>query len=621
MTHGGPDSHPPCGSPPSRTPGAQSPCPVGPPPLSLAAAAGDAAEVARLLRAGCRVNERDPNAETSLWLACRHGHAAVVGQLLEAGAMVDAINLLGETPLFAACDHGHVEVVQRLLAHQATLDYPAHHGMTPLMAAARAGCLEAVMALMERGATASMTSEEGKTASAYAAENGHEVIASYLEFHDVQLTRSFSSLTRGKSSACSVNKSSFSSLATETTAGPLHSPRSPTSKPRSRGQEGHSVPLGDMLQCIRSAARHCPPAALLPEHFQPSACTRMTAKLKDGTELRMKEFLPKVHAKIREMCGVEAEAYADAWDLPAEKLTLSFGAGRSGSLFAHSNDGRYILKTIPYDEVMTYAERCQAYYHHLREQPNCLIMRIYGLYRFQSSWGTCHVLLSSNVLHCHTVSQDPGELPLTVFDLKGRVPKPGKLFQRRGQAGTVWKDKDLERFFWLDDEGRAGFLRQLHADVDWLQTQNMMDYSLLVGVRSLPTDRRNHALWAAEMEATARDFSGCAFRRHIGGLRAAGAEVYYVGIIDCLTNYSGKKVVANLCKSMIWKGTQLSTVPSETYAARFYTFMEAIFPPQHRRADPTLGASHPNAPYALRDGLDVKTLFLADADLRPAAPA
>eukprot|EP00668_Euglena_longa_P008824 GGOE01010630.1.p1 GENE.GGOE01010630.1~~GGOE01010630.1.p1 ORF type:complete len:599 (-),score=133.86 GGOE01010630.1:932-2728(-) len=573
---------------------------------------GDVEEVLRLLQAGCRIDERDANAETSLCLACRNGHAAVARQLVEAGATVDAINLVGETPLFAACDNGHMEVIQLLLARQATLDYPAHHGMTPLMAAARAGCLEAVMTLMEHGATASLTSEEGKTASAYAAQYGHDVIASFLEFHDVQLTRSFSSLTHDKSSVCSMK--SFNSVPSE----PLHSPRSPTSSFHPRhSPEGHTVPLGDILQCIRTAARQCAPAVLLPEHFQSSACTRMTVKLKDGTEMKMREFLPKVHAKIREICAVDGGSFADAWDLPAEKLTLTIGAGRSGSLFAHSNDGRYIMKTIPYDEVMTYVERCQAYYHHLKTQPDCLIMRIYGLYRFHSSWGTCYVLLSGNVLHCCTLTQDSKELPLVVFDLKGRVPKPGKLFQRQGERGVVWKDKDLERFFWLDDAARSSFLQQLHADVDWLQTQNMMDYSLLIGVRPLPTDPRNQALWDTEIEATAHGFTGCAFRRHLGGLRSATGEVYYIGIIDCLTNYSGKKVVANLCKSMIWKGAQLSTVPSETYAARFYTFMESIFPPQHRLSDPTLGPSHPNAPYALRDGFDVKAVFGAGMANRP----
>ena len=40
----------------------------------------------------------------------------------------------------------------------------------------------------------------------------------------------------------------------------------------------------------------------------------------------------------------------------------------------------------------------------------------------------------------------------------------------------MWKDKDLERFFCLSDDNRRRFLRQLYQDIEWLQTQNMMDY-------------------------------------------------------------------------------------------------------------------------------------------------
>ena len=37
--------------------------------------------------------------------------------------------------------------------------------------------------------------------------------------------------------------------------------------------------------------------------------------------------------------------------MPEDKLSLAEGAGRSGSLFAKSNDDNFLLKTIPYDEV------------------------------------------------------------------------------------------------------------------------------------------------------------------------------------------------------------------------------------------------------------------------------
>lgn len=588
------------------------------PPLCHAAAEGDVATVSQLLASRARVDERNTEAETALWLASRAGHAEVAAVLLRAGATMDAINLLGQTPLYGACEQAHVEVVLLLLAHQATIDYPANEGLTPLMAAAKAGSMDIVIALMEKGAKPGATAEDGSTAGELAEAMGHTVLAKYLDFHDVQFTRSFSSLTPHTKSSATITANHHTSSSDSVN---VVSPRTMDSQfsPRRRPADSPAImPLEEMLQCICKSALQCPPDTLRDEHFSPQDAVNLTVKLQDGSELRMKEFLPKVHATIRSLCGVDGTAYAAAWDLPEEKLTLTLGAGRSGSLFARSNDDRFLLKTIPHDEAVAYLDRAHAYYKHLRAQPDCLIMRILGLYRFHCSHGTFNLLISGNLLHCNSRGLACGLPTPVIFDLKGRVPKKGKLFQRRGQVGCVWKDKDLDRFFWLADGPRARFLAQLHADIDWLQTHNMMDYSLLVGVRE-PPPHPDRGAWLAALQAAeaAEDNAGSAFRRHLGGVRSLDNEVYYIGIIDCLTTYNGKKVVANLCKSILWKGTQLSTVPSETYAARFYTFMEAVFPAEQRARDPALATSHPNAPYALRDGFNLTEVFEPHA-LRPA---
>jgi len=50
-------------------------------------------------------------------------------------------------------------------------------------------------------------------------------------------------------------------------------------------------------------------------------------------------------------------------------------------------------------------------------------------------------------------------------------------------------------------------------------------------------------------------------------------EIYYFGIIDCLTRYVLKKKLAYACKRLLWKPETLSTVHPDFYAKRFYTFM------------------------------------------------
>lgn len=65
----------------------------------------------------------------------------------------------------------------------------------------------------------------------------------------------------------------------------------------------------------------------------------------------MQDFAPKVFRNIREMYGVHSNDYKSSWTLPDDMLVAKEGAGRSGSLFLRSADNRYMLKTIPHDEV------------------------------------------------------------------------------------------------------------------------------------------------------------------------------------------------------------------------------------------------------------------------------
>jgi len=50
-------------------------------------------------------------------------------------------------------------------------------------------------------------------------------------------------------------------------------------------------------------------------------------------------------------------------------------------------------------------------------------------------------------------------------------------------------------------------------------------------------------------------------------------EVYFVGIIDCLTSFQLKKKLAFTFKRVLWEPETLSTVKAKFYATRFYNFM------------------------------------------------
>ena len=67
-----------------------------------------------------------------------------------------------------------------------------------------------------------------------------------------------------------------------------------------------------------------------------------------------------------------------------------------------------------------------------------------------------------------------------------------------------------------------------------------------------------------------------------GGFRAThengqpGDEIYYLGIIDCLTHYGTTKKLENFFKGLSHDRTQISPIPPESYGERFINFIKGI---------------------------------------------
>jgi len=54
---------------------------------------------------------------------------------------------------------------------------------------------------------------------------------------------------------------------------------------------------------------------------------------------------------------------------------------------------------------------------------------------------------------------------------------------------------------------------------------------------------------------------------------ADGTEIYFMGIIDILTNFGKKKRVENLIRCIVHNPRTISCIPPYQYGERFYTFM------------------------------------------------
>ena len=142
-------------------------------PLHVAAQAGDAREVARLIAQGAAVDAGNFRLYTPLHLAAGLGAAEVVAMLLGAGADAGALTVFRDTPLHRVA-HGavgaadaRVEIIDRLLdagcplnavdtAGRTALWYAAGTGTTPWTPEQRATRFRVLQYLLERGADPSI---------------------------------------------------------------------------------------------------------------------------------------------------------------------------------------------------------------------------------------------------------------------------------------------------------------------------------------------------------------------------------------------------------------------------------------------------------------------------------
>jgi len=118
----------------------------------------------------------------------------------------------------------------------------------------------------------------------------------------------------------------------------------------------------------------------------------------------------------------------------------------------------------------------------------------------------------------------------------------------------------------LGNEMQSSLIHQIEEDTKWLDVHKLLDYSLLVGISSSPSESTDE-----EME----DIS--IFKQDGGGLRVGNMVVYF-GIIDILTKYDIKKRAEHYIIGALNDRNQISAIPPDKYRVRFVDFFKTIFP-------------------------------------------
>ena len=185
--------------------------------------------------------------------------------------------------------------------------------------------------------------------------------------------------------------------------------------------------------------------------------------------------------------------------------------------------------------------------------------------------------------------------PTTFLSMRLECVAPIGGYRRGTIRVFTAQDLDVRSRFLLAEEDARRISRHLREDAAFLKANNLIDYSLLVGV----TKTRYEIEGAAQRRDTAVVGSGpgdgvasAPFHRlDSGGLAAAyveGAELYSMGIIDILQDFNLRKRAEYLIKRFVCcQGKGVSVHPAGEYGDRFVrNVVEALIEPVRLGAEP-----------------------------------
>ncbi|CAH6721476.1 probable phosphatidylinositol 4-phosphate 5-kinase Mss4p [[Candida] jaroonii] len=336
----------------------------------------------------------------------------------------------------------------------------------------------------------------------------------------------------------------------------------------------------------------------------------------DGSELtpsskydfKFKDYCPEVFRELRQIFGLDPADYLIS--ITGKYILSELGSpGKSGSFFYYSRDFRYIIKTIHHSEHKQLRKILKEYYNHVKSNPNTLVSQIYGLHRVKMPLlngvkRKVHFIVMNNLFPPHR------DIHLR-FDLKGSTW--GRYTRQSDESHD--SNKPLKDLNWLElhqeikfgPNKRKVFFDQLDKDVKFLKNINAMDYSLLLGIHDVKnknkvyvnsnknlsifdpiSNKKNELIKTNPRDINENELpndvypgrSKFIFYGHDGGIRSTNenneplSEIYYLGIIDFLTNYSLRKRLETFWRSLSHNRETISALPAKEYGERFLKFIK-----------------------------------------------
>nr|CDS34610.2 hypothetical transcript [Hymenolepis microstoma] len=173
--------------------------------------------------------------------------------------------------------------------------------------------------------------------------------------------------------------------------------------------------------------------------------------------------------------------------LCSQELRELSNPGASGSIFYITEDDEFIIKTVQHKEANFLQKLLPEYYMNLVQHTRTLLPKFYGLHCYQSSGKNIRFVVMNNLLPSSVKMHER-------YDLKGSSYKRKANERELSKTSPTLKDLDFkERHpngIWLEAETYDALMKTIERDCRVLESFQIMDYSLLLGVHNFDLAER-----------------------------------------------------------------------------------------------------------------------------------
>merc|ERR1719234_364420 len=314
---------------------------------------------------------------------------------------------------------------------------------------------------------------------------------------------------------------------------------------------------------------------LLPKDFEALETSRFPSEGGNNTpahsfpDFTFRTYAPAAFRHFRDHFGISSAKFTTS--LCNESLRELGNPGVSGEHLYLTSDDKFFLKTVSSKEAEFLQKILPGLYKNLQQNPQTLLTKYYGMYAYQAGQKKIILVVMKNLF--------PSGVKMHLkFDLKGSTHGRKASAKERAKKSPTFKDLDfldkVPEGFQIDPETYTTLMSTIEKDCSLLESNNNMDYSLLVGVHNLDKAQRELEMKSSFQPNSTMSATNSTFQNGIPATNSKGERLLiFVGIIDILQYYRLFKKIEHTFKSVIADGDTVSVVEPGFYAKRFKEFM------------------------------------------------